>query len=40
MVITVPNEGANLEEVHGGSFHVKCQCGWFERLLGVEAVKH
>jgi hypothetical protein len=40
MVITVQNEGANLEEVDGGSYHVKCQRGWFENLLGVEAVKH
>ena len=40
IVISVASEAANLEKVDGDSHHVECQCGWFENLLGVEAVKH
>jgi hypothetical protein len=40
VVITVPNQAANLEEVDGASHYVKCPCGWIENRLGVEAAKH
>ena len=40
LVISVVSEAANLEKVDCDSYHVKCQCGWSNNLLGVEAARH
>jgi hypothetical protein len=40
IVMSVVSEAAKLEKVDGDSYHIKCQCGWFNNLLGVEASRH
>ena len=40
IVISVRSEAANLEKVDGDSYRLECQCGWSEKLLGVEAARH
>lgn len=38
--IRVMSEACNLENIDGELFEVRCECGWLERLLGVEAATH
>jgi hypothetical protein len=40
VVISVESVAANLEETDADTHRVKCQCGWTDDLLGVEAAKH
>jgi hypothetical protein len=40
LVISVASDAANLEKIDSDSYSVKCQCGWLDRLIGVEAARH
>jgi len=40
LLVPVVTEASNLEKVDGDTFDVECQCGWWKRLLGVEAARH
>lgn len=40
LAVSVVTEAANLEAIDGDLFDLKCDCGWLERLCGVEACRH
>jgi hypothetical protein len=40
LAIPVVCEEGNLEKIDGDIYEVKCNCGWLENLLGVEASRH
>lgn len=40
LAIPVRSEAGNLEKIDSDAFDVKCNCGWFQQLVGVEAARH
>ncbi len=40
VALAVKSDEANLERIDGDFNEVQCKCGWFKKLLGVEAKSH
>ena len=40
LAIPMASEEGNLERIDGGIFDVRCECGWSQKMIGLEASRH
>ena len=40
LAFPMASEEGNLEGIDGGIFDVKCECGWSQKMIGLEASRH